>query len=172
MSREMTKEERELVTANIDEITACASLVYSRLDRDERVSLAYIAACQAAMCWKAERGVPFPGYAMVGARRLIRLQARRTHEKSLGARSLTNEDKPTLDDPIVDARDEHSRRLALLGGVMDNLTERQRRVVMLRSEGLTFNAIGIKLGIQRQTACVIFAGAVAWLRDTLAGEPT
>jgi RNA polymerase sigma factor (sigma-70 family) len=162
--REMTKEERELVTANIDEITDFGARVFCRFDRDERIALAYLAACEAAMHWRPKQGTPFAGYAMVCARRLIRKQARRQWD----AGPLNEWDAPQhRDDLAIDERDERSDRLARLNAVMDNLTERQRSVVSLRSQGVAFAAIAARLGISHQTVRTIFAGAVGWLRDTL-----
>jgi RNA polymerase sigma factor (sigma-70 family) len=168
MSRiRMTDEERELVAQHIDEIRDFGSRVFCRLDRDERIALSYLAACEAAMHWRPEQGTPFAGYAMVCARRLIRRQARRQWDAS----SLDEQDAPVhWDVPALDERDERSDRLARLNAVMDNLTERQRSVVSLRSQGVAFAAIAARLGISHQTVRTIFAGAATWLRDTLTRE--
>jgi RNA polymerase sigma factor (sigma-70 family) len=162
--REMTDAERALVSLHLDEIAGLGAKMSSRFDRQERIALAYLAACGAAMHWRPDQGTPFPAYAMVCMRNLIRGQSRRQWDAS----SLTDEDSPRHWDRLaIDERDERSNRLARLNAVMDNLSERQRTVVSLRSQGVAFAAIAARLGISHQRVREIFAGAVAWLRDTL-----
>lgn len=195
-SRRLTEDQRRLVEDNVALAISVVTNTHAgrRMSHDDRVSVAFVGLCRAALLYDPSRGWKFSTYAANAIRytllreehfdRLIHLPAalagkaalRRPHlaaeaDRVRGVSSLSADeiDPPARADGAEEAEARAADREALWAAIRD-LPPRYRWVVAERARGKTLESIGRHMGVSKERARQIEQKGIELIRARLRGE--